>query len=99
MPLYDENNQIDSYVYGSNSTGSPPDGHRVTTAHGNLTITATGEAGRTQAGGVYGRSLTVSEPGSDNLSTMTAASPTGLLVANPVAGNPRVLKVQEYKGY
>jgi hypothetical protein len=99
VPLYDQNGNVDSYVYGSNSIGTPPDGPQVTTANGNLTITATDNAGATQAGGVYGHTLTFSEPGSNNLATITAASSTGLLVANPVAGNPGVLQINEYKGY
>jgi hypothetical protein len=98
-PLRDENGRIDSYVYGKNSTGTPPAGPQVTTAKGNLTITATDNAKRTNFGGVYGHTLTFSEPGSNNLSTVTGADPTGLLVATPVEGDPSVLSVREYKGY
>ena len=94
-----ENGRIDSYVYKKLSTGTPPTGPQVTTAKGNLTITATDGAKRTNFGGVYGHTLTVSEPGSNNLGTVTAADPTGLLVASPVEGKPDVLSVREYKGY
>lgn len=31
--------------------------------------------------------------------TVTAADPTGLLVATPVEGEPNLLSVREYKGY
>ena len=97
--MRDENGMVDSYVYGKNSTGTPPAGPQVTTAKGNLTITATDNAKPTNFGGVYGHTLTFSEPGSNNLSTLTAANPTGLLVATPVEGDPGVLSVREYKGY
>ena len=99
MPLRDENGMVDSYVYAKNSTGTPPAGPQVTTAKGNLTITATDNAKLTNFGGVYGHTLTFSEPGSNNLATMTAAEPTGLLVATPVEGKPSVMSVREYKGY
>jgi hypothetical protein len=99
IPLRDENGMVDSYVYAKNSTGTPPAGPQVTTAKGNLKITATDNANRTNAGGVYGHTLTFSEPGSNNLATITAADPTGLLVATPVEDNPGVLSVREYKGY
>jgi hypothetical protein len=36
-----ENGRVDSYVYKKLSTGTPPAGPQVTTAKGNLTITAT----------------------------------------------------------
>ena len=98
-PLRDENGMVDSYVYAKNSTGTPPAGPQVTTAKGNLTITATDNAKLTNFGGVYGHTLTFSEPGSNNLATMTAAEPTGLLVATPVEGKPSVVSVREYKGY
>lgn len=94
-----ENGRIDSYVHRKLSTGTPPIGPQVTTANGSHTITATDGANRTNFGGVYGHTLTVSEPGSNNLGTVTAAEPTGLLVATPVEGNPNVLSVREYKGY
>ena len=94
-----ENGRFDSYVYGNNSTGTPPAGPQVTTATGNLTITATDNAKPTNFGGVYGHTLTFSEPGTNKLSTITAADPTGLLVATPVEGDPSVLSVREYKGY
>lgn len=94
-----ENGRIDSYVYRKLSTGTPPIGPQVTTANGSHTITATDGANRTNFGGVYGHTVTVSEPGSNNLGTITAADPTGLLVATPVDGNPNVLSVREYKGY
>ena len=61
---------------------------RLRTAKGNLTITATDNAKPTNFGGVYGHTLTFSEPGSNNLATITAADPTGLLVATPVEGDP-----------
>jgi hypothetical protein len=98
-PLRDENDMVDSYVYAKNSTGTPPAGPQVTTAKRNLTITATDNAKLTNFGGVYGHTLTFSEPSSNNLATMTAAEPTGLLVATPVEGKPSVLSVREYKGY
>jgi hypothetical protein len=94
-----ENGMVDSYVYGKNSTGTPPAGPQVTTAKGNLTITATDNAKPTNFGGVYGHTLTFSEPGSNNLATFTAADPTGLLVATPDEGDPSGLRVREYKGY
>lgn len=94
-----ENGRVDSYVYKKFSTGTPPAGPQVTTANGNLTITATGGAKHTNFGGVYGHTLTASEPGSNDLGTVTAADPTGLLVATPVEGDPNVLSVREYKGY
>jgi hypothetical protein len=94
-----ENGRIDSYVYKKLSTGAPPAGPHVTTAKGNLTITATDGAKPTNFGGVYGHTLTSSEPGSNDLGTVTAADPTGLLVATPVEGKPDVLSVREYKGY
>jgi hypothetical protein len=92
-------NGVDGYVYAKNSTGAPPAGPQVTTAKGNLTITATDNAKPTNFGGVYGHTLTFSEPGSNNLATMTAAEPTGSLVATPVEGDPSKLSVSEYKGY
>jgi hypothetical protein len=94
-----ENGMVDSYVYAKNSTGTPPAGPQVTTAKGNLTITATDNAKPTNFGGVYGHTLTFSEPGSNNLATFTAADPTGLLVATPDEGDPSGLRVREYKGY
>jgi hypothetical protein len=94
-----ENGKVDSYVYAKNSTGTPPTGPQVTTANRNLTITATDNAKNTNFGGVYGHTLTFSEPGSNNLATVTAADPTGLLVATPVEGKPSELSVREYKGY
>lgn len=98
IPLL-ENGKVDSYFYARNSTGTPPEGPQVTTANRNLTITATGNAKPTNFGGVYGHTLTFSEPGSNNLRTITAADPTGLLVATPVEDNPNLLSVREYKGY
>ncbi len=97
--LRDENQMVDSYVYEKNSTGAPPAGPQVTTAEGNLKITATDNAKPTNFGGVYGHTLTFSAPGSDQLATITAADPTGLLVATPVEGKPNFLSVREYKGY
>ena len=94
-----ENGRVDSYVYKKISTGTPPTGPQVTTANGSHTITATDGAKRTNFGGVYGHTLTVSEPGSNDLGTITAADPTGLLVATPAEGNPNFLSVREYKGY
>ena len=98
-PLRDENRMVDSYVYKKLSTGTPPTGPQVTTANGSHTITATDGAKRTNFGGVYGHTLTLSEPGSNDLGTITAADPTGLLVATPVEGDPNFLSVREYKGY
>ena len=98
-PLRDENRMVDSYVYKKLSTGTPPTGPQVTTANGSRTITATDGAKRTNFGGVYGHTLTLSEPGSNDLGTITAADPTGLLVATPVEGDPNFLSVREYKGY
>jgi hypothetical protein len=97
--LRDENHKVDSYVYARNSTGTPPAGPQVTTADDNLTITATDNAKPTNSGGVYGHTLTFSEPGSNNLSIITHADPTGLLVATPVEGDPSSLRVREHKGY
>jgi hypothetical protein len=94
-----ENGRVDSYVYKKLSTGTPPAGPQVSTAKGNLTITATDGAKHTIFGGVYGHTLTASEPGSNDLGTITAADPTGLLVATPVEGDPNLLSVREYKGY
>ena len=98
-PLRDENRMVDSYVYEKLSAGAPPAGPQVSTANGSHTITATDGAKRTNFGGVYGHTLTLSEPGSNNLGTITAADPTGLLVATPVEGDPNFLSVREYKGY
>ena len=94
-----ENGRFDSYVYKKLSTGTPPTGPQITTANGSHTITATDGAKRTNFGGVYGHTLTLSEPGSSDLGTIPAADPTGLLVATPVEGKPNVLSVREYKGY
>jgi hypothetical protein len=94
-----ENGRVDSYVYKKLSTGTPPAGPQVSTATGTKTITATDGANRTNFGGVYGHTLTVSEPGSNHLGIITAADPTGLLVATPVEGKPSDLSVREYKGY
>jgi hypothetical protein len=94
-----ENGRLDSYVYKKLSTGTPPAGPQVTTANGSHTITATDGAKRTNFGGVYGHTLTVSEPGSNDLGTITPAEPTGLLVATPDEGDPNFLRVREYKGY
>jgi hypothetical protein len=94
-----ENGRLDSYVYKKLSTGTPPTGPQVTTSSGSHTITATDGAKRTNFGGVYGHTLTVSEPGSNDLGIITAADPTGLLVATPDEGDPNSLRVREYKGY
>jgi hypothetical protein len=94
-----ENGRIDSYIYKKLSTGTPPTGPQVTTANGSHTITATDGAKRTNFGGVYGHTLTVSEPGTNDLGTITPADPTGLLVATPDEGDPNFLRVREYKGY
>ena len=94
-----ENGRVDSYVYKKLSTGTPPAGPRVSTAKGNPTITATDGAKPTNFGGVYGHTLTVSESGSNDLGTIAAADPTGLLVATPDEGDPNLLRVREYKGY
>jgi hypothetical protein len=94
-----ETGRVDSYYYGKNSTGAPPEVPRVTTAKGNLTITATDNANHTNFGGVYGRTLTFSAPGSDLLATITHADPTGLLVATPDESDPTGLRAREYKGY
>jgi hypothetical protein len=94
-----ENGRVDSYVYKKLSTGTPPAGPRVSTAKGNLTITATDGAKPTNFGGVYGHTLTVSESGSNDLGTIAAADSTGLLVATPDEGDPNLLRVREYKGY
>jgi hypothetical protein len=94
-----QNGVIDSYVYGKDSTGTPPAGPQVTTAKGNLKITATNNANSTKFGGVYGHTLTLSEPGSNKLVTFTDADPTGLLVATPAEDDPSGLRVAEYEGY
>src|SRR6266481_5315503 len=93
-PLRDENDRIDSYVYKRLFTGTPPTGPQVTTANGSHTFTATDGANRTKFGGVYGHTLTLTEPGSNDLGTLTAADPTGLLVATPVEGDPNFLSVR-----
>lgn len=98
-PLRDENRMVNSYVYKKLSTGTPPTGPQVTTANGSHTITASDGAKRTNFGGVYGHTLTLSEPVSNDLGTITAADPTGLLVATPAEGDPNFLSVREYKGY
>ncbi|MGY3486676.1 hypothetical protein ACVW1C_004559 [Bradyrhizobium sp. USDA 4011] len=98
IPLL-EHGKVDSYFYAKNSIGTPPEGPQVTTANRNLTITATDNAKPTNFSGVYGHTLTFSEAGSNNLRIITAADPTGLLVATPVEGNPNLLSVREYKGY
>jgi hypothetical protein len=98
-PLRDENRMVDSYVYKKLSTGTPPTGPQVTTANGSHTITATDGANRTNFGGVFGHTLTLSETGTNDLGTITAADPTGLLVATPVEGDPNLLSIREYKGY
>jgi len=95
--LRDENNMVDSYVYARRSTGTPPVGPRVSTPY--KTVTATDGAKPTNSGGVYGRTLTASEPGSNDLLTITHADPTGLLVATPDENDPNNLSVREYKGY
>ena len=94
-----ENGRLDSYVYKKLSTGTPPAAPQVSTAKGNLTITATDGAKHTNFGGVYGHTLTASEAGSNDLGTITAADPTGLLVATPDESDPSGLRVREYKGY
>ena len=99
LALLTENGRVDSYVYKKLSTGTPPAGPQVTTANRNLTITATDNANHTNFGGVYGHTLTFSEPGSNNLSIITHADPTGLLVATPDESDPSGLRVREYKGY
>jgi hypothetical protein len=91
-----ENGRVDSYVYKKLSTGTPPTGPQVSTANGSHTITG---AKRPNFGGVYGHTLTLSEPGSNDLGTITAADPTGLLVATPDESDPNFLRVREYKGY
>jgi hypothetical protein len=98
-PLMENDRVVDSYVYRKISTGTPPAGPQVSTANGNLTITATDNAKPTNSGGVYGHTLTFSEPGSNNLRIITHADPTGLLVATPLEGDPNFLIVREYKGY
>jgi hypothetical protein len=42
-----ENGRVDSYVYKKLSTGTPPAGPQVSTAEGNVTITATDGANHT----------------------------------------------------
>jgi hypothetical protein len=98
-PLRDENHMVDSYVYKKFSTGTPPAGPQITAAESNRKITATDNANRTNFGGVYGHTLTYSEPDTDNLLTINAADPTGLLVATPVEGDPSRVTIREYKGY
>jgi hypothetical protein len=98
IPLRDENGMVDSYVYAKKSTGTTPAGPQVTAAKSNRKITATDNA-KPNFGGVYGHTLTASEAGSNDLGTVTAVDPTGLLVATPVEGNPNLLRIREYKGY
>jgi hypothetical protein len=90
-----ENGRVDSYVYKKLSTGTPPAGPQVSTANRNTTVTATDNAKPTNFGGVYGHTLTASEASSNDLLTITAADPTGLLVATPVEGNQNLLSVRE----
>ena len=97
--LKDENDMVDSYVYKKLSTGTPPVGPQVTAAGSNRKITATDNADHTNFGGVYGHTLTYSEPGSNDLAIITAADPTGLLAATPVEGDPSRVSIREYKGY
>jgi hypothetical protein len=92
-------NGVDGQIYAKNSSGIPPASPQVTTAKGNLTITTTDNAKPTNFGGVYGHTIILSEPGSNDLGTITAADPTGLLVATPVEGNPNPLSVREYREY
>jgi hypothetical protein len=99
LDFLQENGKFDSYVYKKYSTGTPPAGPQVTAAESNRKITATDNANRTNFGGVYGHKLTYSEPDTDNLLTITAADPTGLLVATPVEDDPSRLSIREYKGY
>ena len=99
LDFLQENGRFDSYVYKKYSTGTPPAGPQVTAADSNRKITATDNANRTKFGGVYGHKLTNSEPDTDNLLTITAADPPGLLVATPAEGDPNFLSVREYKGY
>ena len=94
-----EHGRVDSYVYKKFSTGTPPAGPQVTAAGSNRKITATGNANRTNFGGIYGHTLTGSEPDTDNLLIINAADPTGLLVATPVEGDPSQVTIREYKGY
>jgi hypothetical protein len=72
---------------------------RLVAINRNITVTATDNAKPTSFGGVYGHTLTVSEPGSNDLGTITPADPTGLLVANPDEGDPGGVRIREYKGY
>ena len=85
-------------MFIKNSPLAPTD-PQVTTANGSHTITATDGAHRANFGGVYGHTLTLSETGTNDLGTITAADPTGLLVATPVEGDPNLLSIREYKGY
>ena len=94
-----ENGRVDSYVYKKLSTGAPPEGPHISTANGSHTITATDGARHTNFGGVYGHTLTVSEPGSNNLGIITPADPAGLLVATPDEGDTGGVRIREYKGY
>jgi hypothetical protein len=62
-------------------------------------MTGTDNANPTNTGGVYGHTLTFSEPGSTNLATFTAADPTGFLVATTDEGDTGGVRIREYKGY
>jgi hypothetical protein len=97
-PLF-ENGRVDSYVYKKLSTGTPPTGPQVSTGNGNYTVTATDNAKRTNFGGIYGHTLTISEPSSSNLLIITHPDPAGLLVATPDESDPSSLRLREYKGY
>ncbi len=97
--LHDEKGMVDSYVYAKKSTGIPPAGPQATSINRNIMVTATDNAKPTNSDGVYGHTLILSEPGSNNLLTITAADPTGLLVATPVKDDPTGLRIREYKGY
>ena len=90
---------VDSYVYKKLSTGTPPEGPHISTATGSHTITATDGAKHTNFGGVYGHTLTVSEPGSNDLLTINPVDAAGLLVATPDEGDSGGVRIREYKGY
>jgi hypothetical protein len=82
-PLRDENHMVDSYVYKKFSTGTPPAGPQVTAAESNRKITATDNANRTNFGGVYGHTLTYSEPDTEQLANSHRCRPDWFVGSDP----------------
>jgi hypothetical protein len=78
-----ENGRVDSYVYKKFSTGTPPAGPQVTAAESNRKITATDNANRTNVGGVYGHTLTYSEPDYRQLANNQRCRPDWFVGSDP----------------